>query len=150
MSEYGIKNYSFGTYAGYALLVCAILTVTLLFGKKILQTITSSIGQLRAQNNLSSAIDDLDASQGQTISGYRATELANKIYRAVKGTGTDEAAIYAAFNSIKTTGDVYAIVSAFGVKDNMTLSEWLYDDLSNGEINKINKILTAKGITYQF
>lgn len=76
--------------------------------------------------------------------------MAARIYAAVKGPGTDEDTIYAQFNKLKTKADLLRLIAAFGTKDEMTLSEWLADDLNNSEINKVNNILANSGIDYSF
>lgn len=76
--------------------------------------------------------------------------MASRIYAAVKGPGTDEETIYAQFNKLKTKADLLKLIAAFGTKDEMTLSEWLADDLNNSEINKVNEILANAGIDYSF
>lgn len=76
--------------------------------------------------------------------------LADKIYKAVKGSGTDETSIYDAMRTLQSKDDVLALIKTFGVRDSMTLREWLYDDLNNSEISKINDIFLSKGISFSF
>lgn len=76
--------------------------------------------------------------------------LANKLYVAMKGVGTDEDAIFSVFLLMNTESDVRKLVNAFGTKKKETLSEWLLGDLSTNDINKINSILAEKGINYNF
>ena len=76
--------------------------------------------------------------------------LADKIYKAVKGSGTDERSIYDAMRTLETKDDILALIKTFGVRDSMTLREWLYDDLNNSEISKINDIFLSKGISFSF
>lgn len=85
-----------------------------------------------------------------TLTQVQLNTLADKIYKAVKGAGTDEKSIYDAMRTLQTKDDVLALIKTFSVRDSMTLREWLYDDLNNSEISKINDILLSKGISFSF
>lgn len=85
-----------------------------------------------------------------TLSQVQLNTLADKIYKAVKGSGTDEKSIYDAMRTLETKDDVLALIKTFSVRDSMTLREWLYDDLNNSEISKINDIFLSKGISFSF
>ena len=93
-----------------------------------------------------------EIASGGTLS-YTSSEYssyATRLYTAMKGLGTDESAIYNIFYLMKTKADVLKLIAVFGTKDEMTLSEWLADDLSTSEILKVNTILSDSGIDYQF
>ncbi len=85
-----------------------------------------------------------------TLTQVQLNTLADKIYKAVKGIGTDEKSIYDAMRTLQTKDDVLALIKTFSVRDSMTLREWLYDDLNNSEISKINDIFLSKGISFTF
>lgn len=53
--------------------------------------------------------------------------LSDSLYDAMKGAGTTEKKVYAAFQSIKTASDFCALVNRFG-RDYGDLMEWLDDD----------------------
>lgn len=76
--------------------------------------------------------------------------FAKKLYKAMDGLGTDTDSIYSTFKQMKNRDDVLFLVKTFGVRDGETLSEWLYGDLSNSDIEKLNSILTALDIQYTF
>ena len=78
------------------------------------------------------------------------TDLANKLYRAVKGLGTTTDHVYEVFNALQTDSDLEYLKLIFGTKDDMNLVEWMYDDLSKKELQRVNKILSDKGIGYSF
>lgn len=110
---------------------------------------------------LSNADADIKAAQktGATASYSTATysQLADKIYAAVMYTwGTDEQAIYDVFNLMKNNIDVALLIKAFGKRrvefstQDQELGAHLSNDLDSSEINKINNILSSKGITYRF
>ena len=75
---------------------------------------------------------------------------AQKLYKAMKGAGTDEKAIYEVFEAMNSRSDVQQLIKTFGVKDGENLTEWLYDDLNAGDIEHINAILATKSINYKF
>lgn len=85
-----------------------------------------------------------------TLTQVQLNTLSDKIYKAVKGAGSDEKSIYDAIRTLQTKDDVLALIKTFSVRDSMTLREWLYDDLNNSEISKINDILLSKGISFSF
>ncbi len=85
-----------------------------------------------------------------TLTQVQLNTLSDKIYKAVKGAGTDEKSIYDAIRTLNTKDDVLALIKTFGVRDSMTLREWLYDDLNNKEIQRVNEILVSKGISFAF
>ena len=73
-------------------------------------------------------------------------EMANRVYKAVKGLGSDEKAIETVFGKLRTDDDLSKLIASFGVRDKMTMPEWLYDDLNNSEIGKLNDILKRNRI----
>jgi len=87
-----------------------------------------------------------------TDNEYR--DFANRIYTAIKGAGTDTKTIKNIFEKMNNITDVLKLVQAFGVRDGENLHEWLDGEVhwwKPGDIKKdINKILTAKGIFYNF
>lgn len=110
---------------------------------------------------LANADADIKAAQksGETASYSSATysQLADKIYAAVMYTwGTDEQAIYDAFNLMKNNIDVAMLIKAFGKRrlefstQTAELGAHLGNDLDSTEIAQINTILGSKGITYKF
>ena len=83
------------------------------------------------------------------ISETTAKQLAEKLYTAMKGWGTDEKAIYEVFNQVSTRDDVLYIFAQFGLKDGKNLTQWLTSELNAKERAQVNAILTSKGINYQ-
>jgi hypothetical protein len=98
----------------------------------------------------------------QTISNAQASGFAGGLYSAMNGVGTDVDAILNIFKKVNNDADVLAIVKAYGTKSltstllwesetfNGQLSGALRDELDSSDVNKINKILSDKGIGYQF
>lgn len=85
-----------------------------------------------------------------TITQDQFETYSSKLYKAMKGWGTNEKAIYAVFQEMNSRSDVQQLIKTFGTKDGDTLREWLYDDLSEDEIAHINSILASKSINYKF
>jgi hypothetical protein len=96
----------------------------------------------------------------QKITNYQAEQIANKIFTAIKGLGTEESAIYGAFYQLKNNADFLAVSKAFGVREvssgtylvknfKGTMTECLNDDLDWSERKKVNDILKSKKIVYR-
>lgn len=94
--------------------------------------------------NTTIKVEDISITQDQFHT------YAQKLYKAMNGAGTDEKAIYEVFEAMNSRSDVQQLIKTFGVKDGENLAEWLYDDLSAGDIEHINAILATKSINYQF
>ena len=102
------------------------------------------------QRDIANEVNNAITTSNVTLSQVQLNTLADKIYKAVKGSGTDEKSIYDAMRTLVTKDDVLALIKTFSVRDSMTLREWLYDDLNNSEISKINDIFLSKGISFSF
>lgn len=111
--------------------------------------------------------NDLDylANMGQypTISATEAESYAGMLVGAFNDCGTDEEIVYNVFRNLNNTADVLLLVKTYGVRDykgcfsgdyfsdhHFNLGEALADELSAGEISKVNEILSQKGIDYKF
>ncbi|MCL2132291.1 MAG: hypothetical protein FWH36_07570 [Lentimicrobiaceae bacterium] len=67
----------------------------------------------------------------------------------MKGLGTDTSAVYAVFNAMNNKADVLKLVSAFGIRDNEDLGQFMGGETLLS-VSKINTTLATKGIDYQF
>ena len=85
-----------------------------------------------------------------TISATLLRQYADRLYTAMKGWGTDEDTIYDVFANFRTDDDVLQLIRLYGTRDNMTLPQWIVDELTTKERKKLNTILTNNGVTYQF
>lgn len=93
--------------------------------------------------------------QSSTMTTNRSQLLADKLYQAMDGNGTNEFAIHEVFNELKTDGDLKQLQQAFGVRSYgstggneswiakatgwakpLSLDEWLREELS-GEALRI-------------
>lgn len=124
-----------------------ILLVVLIF--IILKVKGSFIKEMKSQNAIKDANKEIDINQ-LTLTEAQYNTLSSKFYRAVKGLGTDNKAVYAVFEALNTRSDLMKLMAVFGVQKDLTLAEWLHDDLNQKEIDHVNNILAAKSIDYKF
>lgn len=83
--------------------------------------------------------------------------LANKLYDAMKGWGTNDQAILDVFTLTRNLDDVKAVIKAFGVRDSMNLGQYLRDELGETRltafglsIQELNKYLAERKVNYAF
>lgn len=76
--------------------------------------------------------------------------MADALYEAMDGMGTDEDTIYSVFYKMNNKADVLKLILIFGEKEGENLPQWLHSDLNFSEISKINSILSTKNIDYSF
>ena len=97
--------------------------------------------------------DALEA-QGITLTyplqDYKA--LADDLYNAMAGAGTDTKTVFNTFNKMENDLDVIQLDQDFGFRDTLfssptNLQGWLKDDLSTAEMQQLNDTLRNKGIT---
>ena len=77
---------------------------------------------------------------------------------AMNDFGTDEDEIYEIFGKMLNDSDLHKLINVFGERRywddwfawERNLSEWIYKELNEDEIKKLNSILTANGIIYQY
>lgn len=134
------------------IIIVIVLVVAWIFWGK-LKNIFSSLGN-KIQSN--SELNDymLQSGEAVTLSDGEIRSLANKLEQAFYGNlfgwGTDEDAVYSAFNSISNGADLRKLISVYGTRKNMTLDQAIRSELSNRELVKLNRIIANKGIDYQF
>jgi hypothetical protein len=129
-------------YAAIALVV-AIVAVILYY---IYRKMRTAIQEKKLIADVNSEI--LPSQLNYTDVQYQA--FASKLYMAMKGIGTDEEAIYSVMQQMKSRSDLMRVIAVFGVKDDMTLNEWMSDELNASEIQKVNTLLASNGILYNF
>lgn len=100
--------------------------------------------KLVEEANQTIIVSDITLTQDQFDS------YAKKLYRAMKGAGTNEAAIYEVYEQMNTRSDVKQLEKTFGIVNGESLQEWLYADLETDEIMHINSILSSKAINYKY
>lgn len=129
-----------------AVLALVAIAVILFF---VFKAKTSVEAVAAAKKNIDDANAEIDTEK-ITLTPAQYATIASKLYRAMKGVGTDEDAIYDAISMLNTRSDLMYVITVFGSKDGMTLSEWIADELSSSEIAHLNSILISKGINYTF
>lgn len=114
--------------------------------------IKSLFQSLVNKGGMNADLDDHITQTGETptLSNVQFNLLANKLYNAMKGVGTDEDTVFACFNQLRNTADMLKLIAVYGTKDGETLDQWVRGDLSSWEINRLNTNLANKGIAYAF
>lgn len=84
-----------------------------------------------------------------TLNESTALVLADKLYSAMKGAGTNKAAVSDVFFKIKNDSDFIMLKKAFGTRDGESMLQWLTGDLSRKHRDDINKLLAKRKVTYR-
>lgn len=105
--------------------------------------------QIRNNKLVAKANAEINAGE-VTLTTAQVYSMADRLYRAMKGAGTDEDAIYSVFRSLRTRSDLMLLESTFGVRGGMSLSEWLTAELNQKERDVLNQILVSNGISYSY
>ena len=83
------------------------------------------------------------------------TSMANQLFNAMDGAGTNEDIIFSVFNKIQTKDDYNQLIKSFGVRSSTSwtssfsgdLLAWLSDELSSSDVKKLNNILSKIGVS---
>lgn len=148
--DFFAKDYRRAIVIGVVLIVITIL-LFIFWGriKALVQQIKNRFANEQALNQWTTTTGEV-----ALLPSSQLTILANRLEQAAKGAGTDEDAIYAVFNQMNNTADVYALIAAYGTRDGQDLPTMIRSELTDmwpyREISKVNQILTNKGISYQF
>ena len=148
--DFFAKDYRRAIVIGVVLIVITIL-LFIFWGriKALVQQIKNRFANEQALNQWTNTTGEVPL-----LPSSQLTILANRLEQAAKGAGTDEDAIYAVFNQMNNTADVYALIAAYGTRDGQDLPTMIRSELTDmwpyREISKVNQILTNKGISYQF
>lgn len=140
-----------GTYA-LAIFIIIILVVYFVFKNQI----TAIFQNLKTQLYNKQVLDEQISQTGETLSYSSLTyeTFSQQLLNAMKGLGTDDAAIKRVFYQMKNTADVLKLISTFGVREGENLAEWLHGEAPWYEfgsiVKQVNSILASKNINYQF
>ena len=83
--------------------------------------------------------------------------IAQELYNAMKGVGTDEDAIVSVFNRISTKDDLLAVMKRFGTPEYgswwlghkyLDLTGWLKEELSDEPLNAVRNVFLNYGIPF--
>jgi hypothetical protein len=105
------------------------------------------ISFLATDTTTSSASENIvDSELSYTTLEYMS--MAEQVYNAVKGWGTNEDAIYTVLNKLNNSSDWYRLVKAYGIRKKSNIIEALYSDLTNSEIESVQTILQNINVTF--
>lgn len=138
-------------------------TVAYIIYKKFIQTDEKKRGKDETKNIES----ELDAALKKKPLSYPLSQYAtfcNIIVTATQDAGTDENAIYAVFQKIKSNSDYLQLLKSWGNPTRqvypdpilfystgykLTLPQLIRFDMDNKEVTKVNNILANNGVTYR-
>jgi len=80
--------------------------------------------------------------------------LADSLFNAYAGGGTNETLVYSVFYKINNLSDFYMLAKQFGIRKSAgwegNFMQWLLDELQNFELDNLRKILLYKNIVAPF
>ncbi len=82
------------------------------FGVKIFNNLRDAIRNKDLVDKANAEIKDSDV----TLTSAQASTLADKIFSALRGWGTDEEAVYSAFRMLRSRSDLLLLSRTFGVR----------------------------------
>jgi len=143
------------TFANQKAISNAILIMVVLFigffYKKIIALFSSPSDKINEQKI--NTIDSIIVGDNATLSNTQAKIIADSLYNALDRFNDDEKLVYSNFSKIKNADDMRMVYKAFGLRSyllgtganylgtKMTLVEWLENDLSSSELQKIQSKL---------
>lgn len=98
------------------------------------------IGKTDLEKDLKKEIDKKNLS----FDSSKYNEMADILYTAMKGWGTDFPAVESVLTQLKTADDWKQLQVSFGKRDNENLVQWLIDDVDSAEVNEMIKQTGAK------
>lgn len=140
----------------------------------VLNKINDANNKKKQEKEINTADDDLQneirAGRKQTLSNSTLEAMSSAIVEASNDCGTDDGVFVSQFDNIQNESDILAFVKIFGLRQKvrcpftndtresfwssktppMSLSAMLASELSQGQIDTINKKLGTKGIKYRF
>lgn len=133
-------------------ILCLIAFLILWFlWKKLKSTAGNVVQDIKDSAQLSSYMETSGQKLSYSEQEYKA--MAEQLYTAMYGGGTDEEKVLYVFNLMNNDADVYKLVNVFGQRkgfwsfDSENLYEWIAND---GMSSDVNKVLSGKGITVRF
>lgn len=138
---------------GQQLAVAAIAFVVVYYAWKAGKEFLKTLGANAAFSGEAAAL----AGQGQQASFNTSqyASFANQLESAMAGPGTKESVIFSVYYQMNNDLDIVLLDKAFGMRSTFwtspaNLQQWLRDDLSAKDMEKLNDLLAAKGITKRY
>lgn len=125
-----------------------IIAVVLFFLFRVVKSYSGRLASFSESVGEQAALSSQGVHRSYTQIQYNS--MANQLYYAMKGVGTDEETIYSVIQKIKNDQDFIALENAFGIRDTYNLQAWIRGDLSTSEVQKVNSILSNNGISKSF
>lgn len=135
-----------------AAVVLAFVIIFCVSGYAVYKKIAVKIEAKKRRDEMENDADLAAENKAVTITNSQAQAIADSLKEAfgVWGWGTDEEAVYRAFDSVGTVGDIYLVMKKFGTHDDHSLTEWVCKELNGDEKEILNRKLTDKNIDYKF
>lgn len=130
-------------------IIIAVLVAAIVVGIIVYKNFMT-VKDTKQSNDLIDKVNQEINPKDVTLTQVQLATIAEKLYVAMDGLGTDTDAVYSAFDMAETRSDILAIIGKFGVRDGETLTEWIQGDLSGSEIMHLNSLIASKGINYKF
>lgn len=143
------------------LIYIVVVLIILFFAYKLYKKIKHDIQSSKRNNKIEKDVKEIVDNQGEdpgahvtsnvrTYSDADYDLMAESLFEAMDGAGTDEDSIFTILSSLRTKADWYALVDAFGTRETSsmwsnfegTLTKWLSDELSDSEKARVNQILS--------
>lgn len=131
----------------------------------IIKFVRGKLDQSKTQREVVQAGKEVQklAKQGihPTISKAQAESMSNTLKVSFSGLGTSTLAVYDVFKQLKNEADLFLLIDVYGIRTyqgawwwndakKFTLSEAINDEMGVDQRRHLNKILSDKGIKFQF
>lgn len=132
-------------------------TAFLVGGIYVLREIFKTASNKDTADQVDQELDQSGLSLTYAISNY--SLMADQLQSAMFDAGTDEDTIYQVMQKLKNPKDLLQLIKSFGLRTyyqfgwpqgNYNLGQWFQEELTSGEKDKVNQILSANGINYAF
>ena len=131
---------------------------------KIVKSVSVGLGFERDPEKVKMSNDELNSINKQILNSKEKlsftsdsyVNMANNLYKAMDGVGTNDKLVREVFNFPKNKTDILKIISVFGIKNGKNLKEWVKDDYSDTNIpfftdlTTLNNIFKRKNINFKF
>ena len=132
------------------LVMWILILIVVSFGiYKLIRFVIDKISEYNATSGFNVQKENL------TFSMSEYNSMANQLFNAMDGAGTNEDIIFSIFNKIETKDDYNQLIKSFGVRSSTSfmssfsgdLLTWLSDELSSSDVKKLNNILSKIGVS---